>query len=90
MSPSNFLNKEELKVELKACTLHSDVSDSGDSLETPPLDILFKDEDVNLDVAGSLTAFSPISADKVELRHNSAVNAFEEWAALQTPIFSPW
>jgi len=60
----------------------SDRSDSGESLEGPALQITENEMEIDT----SLKGFSPI---EVDCKHHSAVEMFEEWAALQSPCFSP-
>jgi len=73
-------------------TDRSEGSDSGESLENPMLteDLILNAEDLTLEINSSLKGFTPISETNVEFKHRSAVEVFEEWAAIQSPCVSPW
>jgi len=66
----------------------SEGSDSGETSDTSPLSLT--PLKVPFDAEPSLKGFRPISETNIEVKHHSVVDAFEEWAALQTPCVSPW
>lgn len=89
VTPANLKTPEWF--ETQEC---SDVSDSGEDLQLPVPDNSSKSAPVKgfpdelvINIESSLASpRTPLSASKVQVKHQSAVAAFEEWAALQSSL----